>query len=142
MYFHQRCLEVNEYVRYEPASEHNWCRIRTALRQLRHGRQFTCYRCVAPGATRQCMSCDRSFHGHYCTDMYMLAQDYENRFYQCIFCRNKTNFDTFHNDPEMARLVQFGGAAGKAIEKRRKAITKTHLLEKSAYTANGKTWYF
>lgn len=38
IYFHQRCLEVNEYVRYEPASEHNWSRIRTGLRQLRHGR--------------------------------------------------------------------------------------------------------
>ena len=45
LYFHQRCLEVNQYVRYNEKSEHQWLNIRTALRNLKQAKVFACYRC-------------------------------------------------------------------------------------------------
>ena len=45
LYFHQRCLEVNQYVRYDPKSPHQWLNVRTALRNLQQAKVYACFRC-------------------------------------------------------------------------------------------------
>ena len=72
--------------------------------------------------------------------MYLISQTEDDSAFQCIFCRNNTNFDLFRRNFEYLDLV--GPKASNSINKRRKAITKTHLLERAAYTANGKTWHY
>lgn len=140
LYFHQRCLEINQYVRYDPKSPHQWLNVRTALRNLQQAKVYACFRCQRLGATRQCVDCERVFHGHYCGDMYLISQTADDSAFQCIFCRNNTNFDLFRRNFEYLDLV--GPKASNAINKSRKGITKTHLLERAAYTANGKTWHY
>lgn len=65
LYFHQKCLEANNFVKYDKTRQ-KWVNIDTAIKNLVEKRQFTCYRCLLPGATVQCKQCDRAFHGHYC----------------------------------------------------------------------------
>ena len=65
IFFHQKCLESNNFVRYD-FTKQKWLNIGTAIDQLLIQKEFTCYRCLMKGATVQCSTCERSFHGHHC----------------------------------------------------------------------------
>ena len=58
----------------------------------------------------------------------MLALDYENENYQCIFCRNLQNFYEFKND--RARIDALAGQKLNAI---RKDLNKDQLFETRVY---------
>ena len=58
----------------------------------------------------------------------MLALDYENENYQCIFCRNLQNFHEFKND--RARIDALAGQKLNAI---RKDLNKDQLFETRVY---------
>lgn len=87
LFFHLACLEANSYVRYDKKLQ-KWENISFAVKHLVEEKQYTCYRCLLPGSTIQCNFCDRSFHGHLCNEQYMMAIDYSNEQYVCLFCKN------------------------------------------------------
>ena len=93
LWFHKDCLEKNAYVKYNPSNGGKWLNINTAIKHLVTDRDFTCYRCLGKGSTVQCQTCDRSFHGHFCSNLYLLSMGEErpNEF-RCIFCVNNDNF--------------------------------------------------
>lgn len=98
IYFHQKCLELNQYVKYDETLE-RYVNIRTALKYLVEQKYFSCYRCLGKGATLQCSYCDRSFHGHYCSvPKYVLAEDFNNTLFTCIFCKNNKNYEDYLNE--------------------------------------------
>jgi hypothetical protein len=94
LWFHKDCLEKNAYVKYNPVNGGKWTNIATAIKHLVKDKQFTCYRCLEKGATTQCNTCDRSFHGHFCNSLYMLRMgDETSNMFRCIFCVNNDNFN-------------------------------------------------
>lgn len=72
LYFHQECLEVNQFVRYNE-EQSQWTNIGFAIKNLVLKKQYQCYRCFSNGATVQCMQCHRAFHGHHCSSLYLLS---------------------------------------------------------------------
>lgn len=124
LYFHEKCLEVNTYVRYDK-KQVKWLNIDTAIKNLDD--KFTCYRCLSKGATIQCQSCDRCFHGHYCNYFYMLPTSELDQTYVCIFCRNNLNNQSHKQDP-----AAFQNFTRTELDLMRKGIDKKHLHESTA----------
>lgn len=124
LYFHQKCLEANNYVKYDKQRQ-IWVNIDTAIKNLVEKKQFTCYRCLLPGATVQCKHCDRAFHGHYCQNQYLLPTNETETIFLCLFCRNQQNFDVFKCDADKS----FNEFRMKELDTIRKAIDKEYLFE-------------
>lgn len=129
LFFHERCLAANAYVKYDQANN-KWLNIATAIKHLVQNKKFTCYRCLQPGATIQCLMCDRKFHGHYCNKMYMLSNDYEDKSYICIFCKNTSNYQ--ESTGSMRKEIKSFAIDNAA--KIRKKINKSHIIESKAYS--------
>lgn len=96
LYFHKDCLEVNKISRFNN-KERTWVNIGTALNILVHKFPQKCFRCKTVGASIQCTSCPRWFHGHKCTELYCIALEKDLE-YRCLFCCNRLNSETYREE--------------------------------------------
>ena len=134
-YLHKDCLEVNTYSYYN-IKDRKWANIETMLKMLTQDAQYACYRCDGEGASVQCTTCGKSFHGFYCAGLYLiptsdvLASKNQKgnaatnpQMWICLFCQNRGNNETAEIEgkkpmDKKAYLTTLG------------KIDKEHLLEK------------
>jgi hypothetical protein len=133
-FLHKDCLEINTYS-YCNKKELKWANIDTMLKMLAKDAQYTCYRCEGEGASVQCTTCGKCFHGYYCSGLYLIqAGDVligkipigsaatNHQMWICLFCQNRTN-------NENAVLESTKPVDKKAYHAALCKIDKEHLLE-------------
>lgn len=86
-----------------------------------------CDRCGNVGATITCKGCRKTYHGYYCSTLYLISLG-EPREYQCFECRNRHNYNSI-SDSSIEKT--------EARQMRRNAPRDHILASKITY----KSWY-
>ncbi|CDW76602.1 UNKNOWN [Stylonychia lemnae] len=102
IFFHKDCIEVSS-VSFFNRQKQKWMNIGKAL-DIFNKRPSMCRRCQTIGATIKCQSCDKTYHGFLCSQLYMIFTGAEN--YQCFECRNRENYSQF-NGKELIEKSEF-----------------------------------
>lgn len=78
IYLHKDCIEVSQFS-YFRISDSQWVNIAEAIDQLVTHNSYQCERCQTGGATIQCYSCKRCFHGHLCSSLMTIDLSVSNK---------------------------------------------------------------
>ena len=112
LHFHQDCIEFNNYSSFR-STDKKWVNIGKALDNLVHKDSHNCYRCGTKGASVQCFTCAKPFHGFKCAKQYTIRLDSDAEqgppTYQCLFCINTKNFEDRESQIVSGEQPQAGG---------------------------------
>eukprot|EP00347_Sterkiella_histriomuscorum_P008985 403342968 len=94
-YFHNHCLEVNEFISFEMNDGFEYYNINQLLSfHKADPEKYKCNRCSRYGGTVSCYLCGKYYHGNDCAQYRLIdCSDLSNRKqYKCYFCLNSERF--------------------------------------------------